>query len=228
MKKPTLLDLYCKAGGCAVGYARAGFRVTGVDHAPQANYPFRFVQADALEYLAEHGHEFDVVHASPPCQKFSSGTFCRPEANTKHPDLVTPTLALLQQVARVWIVENVLRAPLSPFSPVLCGLMFGLKLFRHRRFECSHFLWVPPHPSHAGKKVGVDGMVCVAGHGDCSRRHRKSVPADHRNKAAWEKGMGIDWMTRDELAQAIPPAYTHYLGTQLLRLLENQRILEVQ
>jgi DNA (cytosine-5)-methyltransferase 1 len=118
------------------------------------------------------------------------------------------------------VVENVMRAPLSPWSVTLCGLMFGLKVFRHRRFECSTLLLGPAHPSHRGKKIGVNGMVCVTGHGDASRHSRKRTPADHRNKASWVRGMAIDWMTRDELAQAIPPSYTEFLGRQLIDRLD--------
>ncbi len=221
--RPRLLDLYCGAGGCAAGYRQAGFEVTGVDHVPQPRYAGDvFILGDALEVLADMGRSFDAIHASPPCQKFSTATFSRPEANT-HPDLVTPTVAALQRLGKPWVVENVGRSPLSPYSCVLCGLMFGLTLFRHRKFEASFLLLGPSHPSHRGKKVGVNGFVCVAGHGDVSRRCRQLVPLDHRNKASWAKAMQIDWMTRDELGQAIPPAYTQFVGAQLLAFLERRR-----
>lgn len=226
MSRPRLLDLFCGAGGCAVGYHRAGFDVVGVDNRPQPRYPFAFVQADALEYLAAHGREFGAIHASPPCQMFSLATFNRPDLSRRHQDLVTPTLTLLRQTGRSWVVENVQRAPLGPAAAILCGLMFGLTLFRHRRFEASFLLLSPPHPTHAGKRIGVNGFVCVAGHGDASWRYR-GRPAHLDDgmcrKAAWSRAMGIDWMTRVELAQAIPPAYTEFVGRQLVDVIGEGR-----
>jgi DNA (cytosine-5)-methyltransferase 1 len=217
MTKPRLLDLFCGGGGAGVGYHRAGFTVVGVDNRPQPRYPFEFHQADALEFLAAHGHEYDAIHASPPCQRFSSATFFR-----LHEDLLTPTIELLQALDRLWIVENVPRAPLSSWSTELCGLMFDLKVLRHRRFECRSLILSPPHPSHRNIKIGVNGFACLAGCGDASRQHRIRTPADHRTKAAWARAIGIDWMTRDELAQAIPPAYTEYIGGHLRRIIENR------
>lgn len=219
--RPRLLDLFCGAGGCAVGYHRAGFDVTGVDVRPQPRYPFPFVQADALQYLREHGQNFDAVHASPPCQRYSIATNCRGSAN-RHPDLAGVTIGLLRSGGRPWVVENVPGAPLGP-SLLLCGLMFGLRVFRHRLFATSHLILAPEHPSHAGKRIGVGGMVCAAGHGAQSTgwgNRSRRVPADHRTKAAWSAAMQIDWMVRDELAQAIPPAYTEYVGRQLRRVVE--------
>ncbi len=215
------LDLYCGAGGCAVGYHRAGFTdIVGVDIKPQPRYPFAFVQGDALAYLAEHGHEFDAIHASPPCQRYSQATFCR-GAREKHPDLVDPTRLLLTATGKPWVIENVERSPLGAFSVCLCGLMFGLKVFRHRLFESNVFLMGQRHQPHGSRRVGKDGFVCVAGHGGqltgwAGSGTRVTVPADHRNKASWERAMGIDWMTRYELAQAIPPAYTEFIGRQLI------------
>jgi len=203
-----------------MGYHHAGYEVTGVDHRPQQpRYPFRFIQADALEYLVAYGHKYDCIHASPPCQLFSSATFARPDLKRDHKDLLTPTLKILYGLQVPYVVENVMGAPLSPFGAVLCGLMFGLKVLRHRRFETSHLVLTPHHPSHRGVKIGRDGFVCVAGHGDGSYRHRKTTPPDHRNKASWERAMQIDWMSRNGLAQAIPPAYTRFLGLELYRQL---------
>ena len=214
-----LLDLFCGAGGAAVGYHRAGFsEIVGVDHKPQPRYPFGFVQADAVEFLAEHARDFDAIHASPPCQLFSTASFCRPRRE-QHADLLTPTLKLLHEIGGCWVVENVPRAPMRCFHIQLCGLMFGLKVFRHRLFGCSRLVFAPSHPTHRGKMLGVNGMVCVAGHGGQSSgfgNYSRRVPADHRTKAAWSRGIGIDWMSRDELAQAIPPAYTEWIGRQLI------------
>src|SRR5258708_2689105 len=105
---PNLLDLFCGAGGCARGYQMAGFHVTGVDNRPMPRYVGQFFyQADALEFVAEHGHRFDVIHASPPCQRFSTGSRCRGDMGLSHPDLLTPTLEILMGTGMPWIIENV-------------------------------------------------------------------------------------------------------------------------
>ena len=211
MRRPVLLDLFCGGGGAARGYYEAGFDVVGVDKNPQPRYPFRFVCDDALEYLAAHGGEYDAIHASPPCQAFTAGKNSRPEKGFNHPQLIVPVRDILQGIGKPYIIENVVGAPLD--APImLCGTMFGLALFRHRLFESNCFLMQPPHEKHTGR-IGFNGFCCVAGHGDAGKNVR--VPADHRTKAAWEKSMGIDWMHKPELAQAIPPVYTRFLGRQL-------------
>jgi len=217
---PTLLDLYCGAGGCSAGYARAGFtEIVGVDARPQPRYPFQFVQGDALAFLAEHGKDFDFIHASPPCQRFSLGTNARGKERIEHPDLVTPTRDLLLRIGRPWIIENVPGANLRAPAVQLCVLMFSLTIFRHRWFESSEFILVPDHPGHGNRRIGEGGFVTVAGHGPQNsgwHDRKRPIPADHRNKASWQRAMGIDWMTVDELAQAIPPSYTEFLGRQLI------------
>ena len=131
MSKPKALDLYCKAGGTSMGLHRAGFEVTGVDIEPQKRYPFEFVLGDALEYCAQHGHEFDLVVAGPPCQLYSVTASL---SNGNHPDLVGPTREALIATGKPYIIENVPGSPLiNPL--VLCGTMFGLALIRHRLFE---------------------------------------------------------------------------------------------
>ncbi len=208
-----LLDLFCGAGGCAMGYSRAGFDVVGVDLAPQPNYPFEFHQGDALEYLAAHGAEFDVIHASPPCQAFSVSTAVHGKAGrSKHKNLIPSTRQLLVDAGRPYIIENVNGAPLARGSIMLCGMMFGLRVLRHRLFETRDFLFSPPHPrhpkgmltnSHRAYDRGESPYVCVVGH--------------NFSRPEGEKAMGIDWMrSRRELSQAIPPAYTEYLGKQLI------------
>ena len=194
--------------------------MTGIDHRPQPRYPFPFVQADALEYLEKHGNEYDAIHASPPCQRFSAASMCR-EGWQHHPDLLAPTRELLRKSDRPWVIENVERAPMQKPAILLCGLMFDLKVLRHRWFESNKLLLAPSHTAHRGKRIGSNGMVCVAGHGSVSRANRQRTPADHRNKASWCRGMGIDWMSRDELAQAIPPAYTLWIGRQLISILDH-------
>lgn len=210
--KPKLLDLFCGAGGCAKGYQLAGFHVTGIDNRPMPRYAGDvFIQGDALEYVAAHGHEYEVVHASPPCQHYSVAANIHGNA-AAHPDLVGITRQLLQASCKPYIIENVPGAPLE-YAVELCGTMFGLRLFRHRLFETSFFMLGIPHAIHR-EQVGKNGFVCVAGHGDSGRGR---IPADHRTIAAWKKGMGIDWMTQKELAQAIPPSYTEWIGNQLMQ-----------
>lgn len=219
-RKPRLLDLFCGAGGCSVGYHRAGFEVVGVDINPQPRYPFEFIQGDALAILKNFGQCFDVIHASPPCQRFSTGSRCRGDGGFSHPDLLTPTLRALELFPH-WVVENVIGAPLSGHSALLCGLMFGLKVFRHRLFESSHLVFSPSHESHGERLIGKDGMECVVGHGGgTSRRMRARMKASGEvsNKRTWSAAMGgLNWMTRNEMSQAIPPAYTEYIGRQLMR-----------
>lgn len=219
-RRPLLLDLFCCGGGAAKGYHDAGFDVVGVDCDPQPRYPFMFVQADALEYLALHGLEYDAIHASPPCQRYSATARLKftKAARGLALDLVPPVREALVATGKPYVIENVVGAPL--LNPImLCGLMFGLKVFRHRLFESNVFLLEPHHEPHRNRRIGVDGFCCVAGHGDSGRAHRR-VPYSRRSVAAWKVAMGIDWLNRDELAQAIPPAYTAYVGRQLISFLE--------
>ena len=208
--RPKLLDLYCGAGGAGVGYHRAGFDVTGVDLNPQPNYPFTFHQVDALEYLAEHGHRFDAIHASPPCQRYSKSTR-RWGTNDSHPDLVEPTRDLLRASGRTYVIENVPGAPLVD-PTVLCGSMFGLRLDggrylrRHRLFESNVPLAPPPSCDHTGLAVGVYGHP-----GGSSQRDGLTFGSF----AMWQAVMGVDWMTVRELGQSIPPAFTTWVGDQL-------------
>ena len=209
--RPKLLDLFCCAGGAAMGYHRAGFEVTGVDIAPQKNYPFEFVQTDALEYLAEHGKNFDVIHASPPCQEYSV-TKALPNVG-EHPDLVEPVRDLLLASGRPFVIENVPGAPLQ--NPLLlCGSMFGLPLIRHRLFECRPPIWFPPGPcqcnhlytaSHRGFSAFNNGATAI------------TIAGNNYSLADGLRAMGIDWMTKKELSQAIPPAYTEFIGRHIMQ-----------
>ena len=140
--RPRLLDLFCGAGGAGMGYSRAGFEVVGVDIAPQKHYPFEFHQADALEYLAQHGAEFDAIHASPPCQRYSAITHAKRTENN-YPDLIPSTREALIKCDRPYVIENVPRAPLiNPL--ILCGTMFDLHVIRHRLFEMSNSIYFSP------------------------------------------------------------------------------------
>jgi DNA (cytosine-5)-methyltransferase 1 len=205
--KPRLLDLFACQGGAGEGYRRAGFDVTGVDIEPQPRNPHRFVQADALEYLAAHGHEFDAIHASPPCQAFSLATgFHGTQAN--HPDLVDPVRQLLEASGKPWVIENVEGAPLRR-DLVLCGEMFGLRLHRHRVFEIGG--WFAMSPRHAPHRLKGALHNCHVEDG-----HARQVAGNFADMESASEAMGIDWMDRRGLAQAIPPAYTEFIGEQLI------------
>lgn len=203
-----------------MGYRRAGFdEIVGVDIESQPRYPFGFVQADALDYLREHGYEFDAIHASPPCQGYSRLRHIRGRDMSKYPKLIEQTRQILQDIGKPWVIENVPDAPLiDPLT--LCGTMFGLRTHRHRLFEMSHPCYFAPAmcnrapvKAKGSRKLlaqwyGMDApMVTVAGH--------------QFSKASGSRAMGIDWMTRDELAEAIPPAYTEYIGRHIAKVVHN-------
>ncbi|PZS35807.1 MAG: hypothetical protein DLM59_02320 [Pseudonocardiales bacterium] len=208
-----LLDLFCGAGGAATGYRRVGFDVTGVDVAAQPRYPFGFHRADALDVLADPTFlaGFDVIHASPPCQDYSVTASLH---TSGHPRLIEPTRARLLSAGVPYVMENVVGAPL--FNPVrLCGSSFGLGVRRHRLFELSWpLLFVPPCAHYLQPEpIDVTGTGGPAGRlpGQGGGIHRKPRNLTHARAV-----MGIDWMNRRELSQAIPPAYTEFIGTQLL------------
>lgn len=238
MSKMRVLDLFCKAGGCSRGYAMAGFEATGVDVEKQKRYPYEFIQADALEVLRDHAFlkKFDFINASPPCQCYS---VTKHLSNGKHPDLVGPVRELLIATGKPYVMENVVGAPL--IDPVrMCGSSFGLDLRRHRLFEssmlltgkaCAHKWKTPRFPAlsnkghHAGR---MSTVICVAGHNPARVNHKQRSVLDVTGHdklcsgiAEWRRAMEIDWMTRDELAQAIPPAYTEFLGKQIMRILSS-------
>lgn len=209
-ERPKLLDLFSGAGGAGMGYHRAGFAVTGVDCRPQPRYPFQFVQADALAYVAEHGHEYDAIHASPPCQAYSvTKNFTKRRG---HPDLLAATRDRLNASGRPWVIENVPGAPMrADFR--LCGCMFGLRRLRRERWFETSWNAFELRPAC----VHLEPVITVAGHDVPShqRKFGRTVPLSERREA-----MGIDWMGRDELGLAIPPAYTELIGAQLRRYLE--------
>jgi DNA (cytosine-5)-methyltransferase 1 len=219
MSRPRLLDLFCCEGGAGMGYHNAGFDVVGVDIEAQPRYPFEFHQGDALEYLREHGHEFDAIHASPPCQAHSA---LKTSWNAReHLDLVPDTREALQSFDVPWVIENVEGAPL--IDPIrLCGSMFGLgipgfQLRRHRLFELSPDLFIlTPHCQHSGPVVGVYGdHLRSRGHW----RKGADFPGQDKVQLASE-AMGADWMSWHGLSQSIPPAYTSFIGAQLLAAIE--------
>ena len=215
MPKPRLLDLFCCAGGAAVGYHRAGFEVVGVDNKPQPNYPYEFILGNALKLDPDFVRSFDAIHASPPCQSYSD-LAKRNRNGHMHPRLVEPTRKMLIESGLPYIIENVEGAPLID-PVVLCGTMFrGLRVLRHRLFESNIALKVPPHTkkhpkvhtldkrkAHYGKTNDMIDFVQVTGGGNCSI-------------VAAKEAMGINWMKKGELNEAIPPAYTTFLGKQLM------------
>lgn len=208
MSRPALLDLFCGAGGATEGYRRAGFDVLGVDVRPRPRYRGDdFVQADALEYVRLMGWAFTAIHASPPCQRYSVATPV--ERRDDHPDLIDAVRDALQATGRPWVIENVRRAPLRG-SLMLCGSMFGLNLVRHRYFEASGPWLSPFGPASCHHRRG---MVTVTGHS--GYRLLGPRPCERVRSSVGEVAMGIDWMSRAELAQAIPPAYTEWIGRQL-------------
>jgi len=201
-----LLDLFCGAGGAGMGYHLAGFEVIGVDINPQPHYPFEFHQADALEFVSEHGAEFDVIHASPPCQAYSHCTPVGYRAN--HPDLIAAVRSLLEDSGKPFVIENVAGARYLLMEPVLlCGTMFALPLWRHRYFE----VW-PRLPLFIRLQCQhIKPPVLVTGTTRRLSRGRIEYTAAEKRSA-----MQIDWMTMRELDEAIPPAYTQWLGTQII------------
>jgi len=200
-----LLDLFCGAGGAAMGYYRAGFtEIVGIDIRPQPRYPFRFVQADALRPPVRLT-DFDAIHASPPCQHYSwSAKRWRGIARA---DLLPGTRTLLRAAGVPWVIENVIGAPLANMLE-LCGTQFGLDVLRHRRFESNILLLSPGRCQHAGS-VRSGAYVTVAGHGGDNIKGRGS-------RAAKQRAMGITWMSDSELNEAIPPHYTAFIGRQLM------------
>lgn len=212
-----ILDLFCGAGGSAMGFNRAGFEVVGVDMSPQPRYPFEFIQSDALDFLRDGGAEgFDAINASPPCQRYSAlGKGSRGYQLDSYPDLIAITRKLILDTGLPYVIENVPAAPLHDYI-TLCGEMFGLRVIRHRIFECYPFVPQPKHIPHRGK---VDGWA----RGNRQHGYYAGVYGHGGGKGTvedWQDAMDIWWMeTRPELSQAIPPAYTEYIGTHLMKIL---------
>jgi len=197
--RPRLLDLFCGAGGAAEGYHRAGFDVVGVDLHPQPRYPYEFVQADAMTWPLDG---FDAIHASPPCQHYAPVTRWRGDPDD-HPDFLRATIVRLNKSGLPWVVENVPGAPMHP-DFILCGSQFDLPVRRHRWFATNwaHHTWslMPP---------------CWHSADDYSFDHGGKQP-----ESVYRDAIGCPWMTVQESREAIPPAYTQWIGEQLLAHLE--------
>jgi DNA (cytosine-5)-methyltransferase 1 len=216
-----LLDLFCGAGGAAMGYQRAGFEIVGVDNRRQPHYPFEFIQSGALRFLREEDLSgYDVIHASPPCQAYSSLRYMHESVG--YPNLVPTVRDILRRRRQPYVIENVERAPIDGI--LLCGTMFPeLRVIRHRLFESNVPLFAPEHEKHP--------LIYTT---DSRReRSRRSDPSGEwlgyvlvtghtTTVEAARDAMDIDWMNRDELAQAIPPAYTEFIGQQLQHVLRSQ------
>ena len=216
MTRPKLLDLFCCAGGAAMGYHRAGFDVVGVDLHPQPRYPFEFHQADAMTYPLDG---FDAVHASPPCQAFTAYRRRGAGVGDGYPDLIDATRQRLRSSGLPFVIENVEGAPLR--NPItLCGSSFGLDVRRHRLFESN---------------VSLVGIPCDHGRFNVPRywtgwrpngEHRLSTVVQVYGNAGgrehWPAALGVDWMTAKEMTECVPPSYTEHIGKQLLAHIEER------
>lgn len=231
--KPKILDLFCGGGAASKGYADAGFAVVGVDIAPQPNYPYKFVPTDALTidkidwYNIKNIHFldlFDAIHASPPCQNYCWSTARHRKAGKTYPDLIEDIRELLIASRKPYVIENVPTAPLQ--NPTyLEGPMFGLGVIRRRCFETNWWLPQPmyirhkppiwqPRKANPNVLLQKSAYCSVAGHGAEGWSCRL---------ADWQDAMGIDWLNRKEITQAIPPAYTEYIGKYLMGVIGGGR-----
>lgn len=223
-----VLDLFCKAGGASKGYVDAGYDVVGVDIEPQPNYPFEFVEADAMTFDLDG---FDVVHASPPCHDHSTVTGPSRKQRGQHGTgwMLYETVRRLHQHGGVWVVENVEGADFGPVAHLghqfrLCGSSFGLDLRRHRKFiasvpiwapKCNHSWQTPRFRSLALANHRAGKLATVVGvHGHLNYAGEREIR---------EQAMQIDWMSVDELTQALPPRYTEHIGKQLAPLAKGPR-----
>ena len=220
MSPPRIVDLFCGAGGCSVGYARAGFDVVGVDIEPHPDYPFKLVVADVLDVLGGFFlGEFDAIHASPPCQGYVQWNNLNAErygTRTEHPLLIEPIRARLEASGKPYVIENVVGAPLRTHM-MLCGSMFGLGVRRHRLFETNVLLMGAPRCAHTGDEVAIYGKL--DGRRIWTRTDGSEVRAARTLEQA-QAAMGIDWMGWDDLREAVPPAYTEWIGRQLIEAVE--------
>jgi DNA (cytosine-5)-methyltransferase 1 len=218
MKRPLLLDLFCCEGGAATGYHAAGFDIVGLDIDPQPNYPFQFIRADALDFLAMADlRRFDAIHASPPCQSYSTMTN-NPDRPSKEPELIAPVRDLLMATGLPYVIENVVGARPHMESPMsIHGGQFGLNLYRPRLFESNVLLTPPPKAARPKNAAAVYGRK-----GDGRRLWTRKDGTELRAATLEEarQAMGMPWATWNGCREAIPPAYTNFVGRQLLAQLE--------
>jgi DNA (cytosine-5)-methyltransferase 1 len=219
--KPLLLDTFCKAGGTSMGYYQAGFEVVGVDIEPQKRYPFEFHQGDAIEFIMKYGKDFDVIAGSPPCQDYTS---LKAISGKSYPRLINATRETMKSTGKPYIIENVKGARFELDNPImLCGTMFeGLRVIRHRYFECNPVIWWPPRQCKHIGKIGNNRLRNSGGKRIANSFSNVDVLCVSGNDFVVSDGriaMGIDWMIGKELAQAIPPAYTEWLGKEIRKAL---------
>jgi hypothetical protein len=217
--RPLLLDLFCGAGGAGMGYYRAGFDVIGVDVKPQPRYPFPFIQGDALHPPVQLD-DFDAIHASPPCQAGLAGLAAVNRALGReydHEDLVPQTRDMLRATSLPYVIEQPLKGARLRAPFVLCGSSFGLPIHRHRQFECNALLLAPAceHDRLTEKKYWTGYRP----NGETRLSSVVQVYGNGGGREQWGPALGIDWMTPDEMTQAIPPAYTQWIGEQMLRVI---------
>jgi len=223
-----LLDLFCCAGGASMGYAKAGFEVVGVDIKDQPNYPFKFIKADVMEIIKDKAmlDLFDAFHASPPCQGYSHATkedskYVHYSQGKDTPKLIAPIREILIETGKPYVIENVSGAKSELINPIyLTGYMFDLRISRKRLFESNIKI---PQPQNPNKKVSAKKYALENG----IDYRDMSVTGKSRNKGCidlWRSLMGMSWAGRGwELAEAIPPAYTHYIGQFLIEHIRNNK-----
>lgn len=223
----TLLDLFCGAGGAAWGYYKAGFEVIGIDKNPQKNYPFDFIQYDAIQYIKELSPaqtKFSAIHASPPCQNASNSTAPHRKRGKQYIDLIPDTRKELSKFEVPTVIENVSNADIRP-DLVLYGYMFGLKVIRKRKFEINNCFIMQP----GGQKLGSvkNGDFCsIFGKGAYKKSKYDEYPKFRKGKVrdTWSFAMGIEhYMSDIEISQSIPPAYTHYIGMGIINYLKYKK-----
>jgi DNA (cytosine-5)-methyltransferase 1 len=225
-RRIELLDLCCGAGGCSMGYYQAAqklgldIQITGIDKKKQKNYPFTFHQGDALAYLVEHGKNFTHVHASPPCQAYSNGSAPARKEGKKYDSGIFHDIRVEMYNRRIpGVIENVPGSPTIP-DVVLNGLMFGLPVKRTRWFELVHwFMLKPSVPMHRKGAYLRGEIISIFGNGQMKSKNGAEIQVP--GSTVGEKrgnAMQIDWMSKMELAQAIPPAYTKYIGENFLKV----------
>lgn len=235
-RAPSALDLFCGGGGASQGLHDAGFYLHGVDTNPRAlaEYPFECEQRDALEALRSRGltDQFDLIWASPPCQAYSTASRDR----SKYPDLIAEVRELLQATGKPYVIENVLGAKRHLRDPIMLqGPMFGLGVIRRRLFECSWPCTAPPRVPYKGGIVTGE-YVTVAGNGGVpswtlKEREKRGLPRHIPGEMTlerWQEAMGIDWLSRKPLTQAIPPAYAEWIGRDFLRWREAPKQLPLR
>lgn len=215
-ERPRLLDAFACQGGAGWGYHLAGFAVVGVDIDPQPRNPSRVIVADAIRYIREHGHKYDAIHASPPCQHDSD---CQRIQGRDHPDLIAETREAILATGLPYVIENVRGAVAKLRDPImLCGPMVGVEMYRHRYFETNWPLAQPAHPPHTAPQVKMG---------------RAPQPGEYiqavGNFSGVQKArdvMEMPWANRDGLREAIPPAYTRFIGERLLEHINGYELEE--